>query len=89
MSFGYGAFGSQEWIRKIKPKPYFQSRKSPAGDTGEIGRTPDYQMLLNKKSRGVEMESWEDTPSTARNWPIVLLLFLALALTILILLWIS
>lgn len=88
MSFGYGAFGSQEWIRKIKPKQYFGQRKSPAGDVGEIGRAPDYQSVLNKKLEGVEIERWEKIPSTASNWPIITTLLLALAATIGLVVWI-
>ncbi len=88
MSFGYGAFGNQEWIRKIKPKPFFERRKSPAGDSGEISSTPDYQSVLNKKSRGVEMEPWEKTPSNASNYPIIATLLIALAITIGLMAWI-
>jgi hypothetical protein len=65
MNLPYGAFGSQNWIRTVKPKAYFERRKSPAGDTGDIMLKPDYHHLRYKNGMGVELEPHENTPSLA------------------------
>lgn len=87
MSFGYGAFGSQEWIRKIKPKPYFERRKSPAGEKGDITINPDYHQLMQKQGIGQKLEPREKVEGYKLKWPLKMVIVLFLLALVSMLIW--
>lgn len=89
MSFGYSAFGSQEWIRKLKPRRYFENRKTPLSENNGVKNTPDYQQLLQKQP--VKLKNREKVfaphplvkPSELAIFIIILMVALAVATVIL------
>jgi hypothetical protein len=50
MGLGYSAFGGQEWIRKLRPKPFFSRRKTPLPGSEEMPEArAKYLDLLQKQ----------------------------------------
>ncbi len=75
------------WLRTVKPKGFFERRKSPVGDSGEIQIKPDYQQALHKSTFGIEMERREIPHDTEFAWPIKLLIVIVLLGIVVALLW--
>ncbi len=86
MSLGYSAFGSQEWIRKLKPRRFMERRKTPAGENGGIVKDPDIHQLMLKKSvkYGRSFRSFKtfDRPSELAPYTLVMLLSLSIGAAI-------
>ncbi len=61
------------WLRTVKPRGYFERRKSPAGDSGEIQIKPDYQHVLYSNA-GVETARKEVPVYHPTPWPIKLII---------------
>ena len=75
------------WLRTIKPKGFFERRKSPAGDSGEIQIKPDYHQALHKSTNGVEMEHREIPHDPTFGWPIKLIIVMVLLGLVAALIW--
>lgn len=62
-----------KWLSSVKPKGYFERRKAPSGETGEIQRNTDYYHTLYKSTTGVELEHRELPHEPSMKWPLKLL----------------
>ena len=65
MNLGYNAFGSQDWIRQLKPKGFFIKRKLPVGENqNSVEIEPGYGKLVLKSKFQVETSA-----KKARQYP--------------------
>jgi len=84
MGLGYSAFGGQEWIRKLKPRRFFERRIVPFGEDGILVPKTDDHFIFQKNNH--------DSPSptvreTLKILPFTLLFAAVLAIGAAIFYW--
>ncbi|MAT55538.1 MAG: hypothetical protein CMN32_13760 [Saprospirales bacterium] len=82
----YSAFGSQDWIRKLKPRKAFQKRKTPAHSADAPSNGPSYSKLLFSSAGTVQPSKRKTNLSpinkTTDSFPMGVILLVLIALVV-------